>query len=40
MTLIGDNTKASKILGWKPLVGLDEGLKLTIKQLKEKKQHG
>ena len=38
--LIGDNTKAWSLLGWKPKVGLEEGLVKTIECLKEKKQIG
>jgi len=31
-----DITKAKKLLGWKPEVGLDEGLKLSAEYFKEK----
>jgi nucleoside-diphosphate-sugar epimerase len=33
--LIGDNTKARDVLGWRQNVSLDEGLQLTIEGLKE-----
>jgi nucleoside-diphosphate-sugar epimerase len=32
---VGDNGKANRVLDWRPLVGLDEGLKLTIEGLKQ-----
>lgn len=35
MSLISDNKKAREILGWKPKIGLEEGLKLTINWFKE-----
>ena len=38
--LIGDNTKIKDVLGWRQTVTLEEGLKRTIKMLKEKKQNG
>jgi len=34
--LIGDNSKAQKMLGWQPRFSLREGLQLTIEKLKEK----
>lgn len=34
--LIGDSSKAKKILGWHPLVDLDSGLCMTIEQLRRK----
>ena len=34
--LIGDNSKARKLLGWEPKCSLDEGLKKTIKYWKNK----
>ena len=37
---IGDNSKARSVLGWRPPVSLEEGLKLTIERLKEKKTYG
>lgn len=40
MTLIGDNMKAKNVLGWRPTVGLEEGLKLTIEKIEEKKTNG
>ncbi|MBU0628889.1 MAG: SDR family NAD(P)-dependent oxidoreductase [Nanoarchaeota archaeon] len=33
--LLGDNSKAKKIIGWSPKVSLDEGLKATIKWISE-----
>ncbi len=32
--LIGDNSKARKLLGWEPKYNLEEGLKKTIEYLK------
>lgn len=34
MKLIGDNSKAKRILGWKPKIGLTEGLEKTVQILK------
>ncbi|MHA1753226.1 MAG: NAD-dependent epimerase/dehydratase family protein [Candidatus Helarchaeota archaeon] len=36
LKLIGDYSKAKKVLGWKPRYSLDEGLKLTIDYWKKK----
>ena len=33
--LLADNSKAKKLLGWSPRVGLDAGLKMTIKWIKD-----
>lgn len=38
MRLYCDNAKAKKLLGWKPEVSIDEGLKETIKWYKENKK--
>jgi len=40
MQLVSNNSKASEILGWQPAHTLEEGLNLTIKWLKGKKQFG
>ena len=40
MRLISDNSRAAEILGWQPTCSLEEGLNLTMKWLKEKKQFG
>ena len=40
MRLISDNSKAVKILGWRPIYTAKEGLNLTIEWLKTKKQFG
>ena len=34
--LLSDNSKAKKLLGWEPRVGLDEGLSATIEWIKER----
>jgi nucleoside-diphosphate-sugar epimerase len=36
LTLIGDNSKAKRLLNWVPHVSLDEGLKIVISNLQEK----
>jgi len=36
--LVGDNSKAWKRLGWKPVVSLEKGIELTIEKLKEKER--
>jgi len=35
MQLLADNTKAGKLLGWKPEVTLDDGLKATIEYIRD-----
>jgi nucleoside-diphosphate-sugar epimerase len=34
LKLVGDNTKATDVLGWRPTVTLEEGLKLTVEEMK------
>ncbi len=35
MTLLCDNRKASELVGWEPMFTLEDGLKETIKYVKE-----
>ena len=36
----GDSTRARQVLGWKPRVSLEEGLKITVDWFREQLAHG
>jgi CDP-glucose 4,6-dehydratase len=38
--MYGDSTRARHVLGWRPRIGLDEGLNLTIDWYRQYLRHG